>query len=107
MIADFLRIAEELEQQIEAEQRASGISDVNHFAYPTFARAAAIRRDNLRSSIRDLEQRLVSARRELKDISEQVKTAEIAEGLELERFSKSPSGRRKSSRFYNAFGGSR
>jgi hypothetical protein len=43
----------------------------------------------------------------LKEISEQVKTAEIAEGLELERFSKSPSGRRKSSRFYNAFGGSR
>ena len=51
MIADFRRMANDLDQQIKIEQQASGISDVNHFAYPTFARAAITRRDNLRSSV--------------------------------------------------------
>ncbi len=35
MIADFRRMAGDLDQQIKIEQQASGISDVNHFAYPT------------------------------------------------------------------------
>jgi hypothetical protein len=50
MIADFERMAGELEAQITAEEKKSGISDMNHFAYPTFAKAARNRRDNLRNS---------------------------------------------------------
>jgi flagellar FliJ protein len=46
MIADFRRMASDLDQQIKIEQQAAGVSDVNHFAYPTFARAAITRRDN-------------------------------------------------------------
>ena len=34
MIAEFDRMANELELQIAAEEKKSGISDVNHFAYP-------------------------------------------------------------------------
>ena len=45
MIADFERMATELDMQIEAEEKKAGITDVNHFAYPTFARAARTRRD--------------------------------------------------------------
>ncbi|RYE54956.1 MAG: flagellar export protein FliJ, partial [Rhizobiaceae bacterium] len=37
MIADFERMAAELDQQIEIEQQKTGISDVAHFAYSTFA----------------------------------------------------------------------
>ena len=58
MIADFRRMANDLDQQIKIEQQTSGISDVNHFAYPTFARAAISRRDNLKASILELEKRL-------------------------------------------------
>ena len=64
MIADFRRMAGDLDQQIKIEQQTSGISDVNHFAYPTFARAAISRRDNLRASIAELEKRLERARQE-------------------------------------------
>ena len=42
MIADFERMASELDQQIEIEQQKTGISDVAHFAYSTFAKAAII-----------------------------------------------------------------
>ena len=38
--------------EIAAEERKSGITDVNHFAYPTFAKAARQRRDNLRKPIK-------------------------------------------------------
>ena len=40
MIADFERMASELDQQIEIEQTKTGISDVAHFAYWAFAKAA-------------------------------------------------------------------
>ena len=54
MIAEFDRMATELELQIAAEEKKSGIADVNHFAYPTFAKAARVRRDNLKNSQADL-----------------------------------------------------
>ncbi|MFT4078519.1 flagellar export protein FliJ [Rhodomicrobium lacus] len=94
MIADFARMANDLEQQIKIEQQTSGISDVNHFAYPTFARAAMTRRDNLRSSIAELEKRLDRARQEALDAFEQLKLSEAAGDLEAQRQVK-PSTRRK------------
>ena len=36
MIAEFERMAKDLDDQIHAEQERSGIHDANHFAYPTF-----------------------------------------------------------------------
>ncbi|MBN9333455.1 MAG: flagellar export protein FliJ, partial [Devosia sp.] len=45
MVADFERMATELDQQIEIEQTKTGISDVAHFAYSSFAKAALQRRD--------------------------------------------------------------
>ncbi len=85
MIADFRRMANDLDHQIKIEQQASGVSDVNHFAYPTFARAAITRRDNLRSSISELEKRLERARQEALDAFEQLKLAESASDLEAQR----------------------
>jgi len=38
MVNDFERMASELDQQIEIEHTKTGISDVAHFAYSTFAK---------------------------------------------------------------------
>jgi hypothetical protein len=72
MIAEFERMAGELEAQIASEEKKSGITDVNHFAYPTFAKAARSRRDNIKNSQHDLrqqrqgvEERLAEAERDL------------------------------------------
>ena len=54
MIAEFERMANELDLQIVAEEKKAGITDVNHFAYPTFAKAARQRADNLQVSIKEL-----------------------------------------------------
>jgi flagellar FliJ protein len=106
MIADFRRMANDLDQQIKIEQQASGISDVNHFAYPTFARAAMTRRDNLKSSIIELEKRLDRARQEALDAFEQLKLSESAGGLEAQRQVR-PAGRRKPARHVGGFPGGR
>ncbi|QRG04928.1 flagellar export protein FliJ [Xanthobacter dioxanivorans] len=54
MIADFERMAQDLERDIAAEEERSGITDPRHFAYPPLALAARNRRDNLRRSAEDL-----------------------------------------------------
>lgn len=61
MIAEFERMSGDLLQQIESEETRAGISDPHHYAYPTFARAARQRRDNLLASISDLQERLAEA----------------------------------------------
>ena len=44
MIAEFDRMAGDLEREIKTEQDRAGIHDPAHFAYPTYAKAAMVRR---------------------------------------------------------------
>ena len=62
MIAEFSRMAQELEREIAIEEQRAGISDISHFAYPTYARAARARRDNLQRSAEELTTQLNEAR---------------------------------------------
>ena len=80
MIADFERRVADLEEQIRGEQERSGIHDAGHFAYPTFAKAAAQRRDNLTTSVDDLKIQLDAAKMEHDSALEDLKKSEaIAE----------------------------
>ena len=45
-------------REIKTEEQRAGITDTAHFAYPTYARAAMVRRDNLRGSANDLKDKL-------------------------------------------------
>ena len=62
MIAEFNRMAGDLDREIAAEERRSGHSDPAHFAYPTYARAAGVRRDNLKRSADELRGQADEAR---------------------------------------------
>lgn len=77
MLSDFDRMAQDLEQQIQQEQKRVGIDDVTHFAYPTFARAASQRRDNLRNSTEELKQQLTKAQDELTEAVAELKKIEL------------------------------
>ena len=50
MIRDFHAMAADLDRQIQAEEERTGVKDSAHFAYSTFAKSAAQRRNNLRGS---------------------------------------------------------
>jgi flagellar FliJ protein len=85
MIGDFNHMAVDLDRQIAIEQERAGISDVNHYAYPTFAKAAIQRRDNLAASAADLAAKLAAARSELDEANEELKKIELLEERDAER----------------------
>ena len=67
MIAEFSRMATELDREIAVEEQRAGISDVAHFAYPTYARAARARRDNLHHSAEELKTQIDEAKAALEE----------------------------------------
>lgn len=85
MVADFERMAAELDQQIEIEHNKTGISDVAHFAYSTFAKAALQRRDNLLASAADMRGKLETAQDELAEALEDLKKVELLDQREHQR----------------------
>lgn len=85
MIADFERMCTDLDREISNEEAKSGISDIAHFAYPTYAKAAMARRDNIRQSITNLHIQLEQARIELQEAYEELKKVEILEDRETTR----------------------
>ncbi|NGP18481.1 MULTISPECIES: flagellar export protein FliJ [Devosia] len=85
MVADFERMASELDQQIEIEHTKTGISDVAHFAYSTFAKAALTRRDNLLASANDMKSKLEAAQDALAEALEDLKKVELLDQREHQR----------------------
>ncbi len=79
MIFDFKRLVEDLTHQIEVEEETSRIRDVNHFSYPTYAKAARQRRENLLDSIKSLEGKLEEAQADLNESHEELKKSELVE----------------------------
>jgi flagellar protein FliJ len=76
MIADFQRMAADLEREIVTEQERAGIHDPSHFAYPTYAKAAIARRENLKRSIDELVVQLGDAKVELQESCDELKRVE-------------------------------
>ena len=83
MIAEFERMANELDLQIAAEEKKAGITDVGHFAYPTFAKAARLRRDNLKNSQTDLLQQREGAETALNEAEAELAKAEALESRDI------------------------
>lgn len=77
MIADFQVMADELDAQVLSEQKRTGIEDVAHFAYSTFAKAAAQRRGNLMTSVEDLDKQRAVAHDVLSEAVEDLKKIEL------------------------------
>ena len=77
MIAEFERMATDLEREIKIEQDRAGIHDPAHFAYPTYAKAAMTRRENLKRSTGELRTQLDEAKAHLGEAFEELKKVEM------------------------------
>jgi flagellar export protein FliJ len=77
MIAEFERMATDLDREIEAEQARAGINDPAHYAYPTYAKAAMQRRENLKTSAGELKVQLDDAKAALQEAFEELKKVEL------------------------------
>jgi flagellar export protein FliJ len=77
MIAEFERMATDLDREIETEQNRAGIHDPAHYAYPTYAKAAMQRRENLKTSALELKGQLEEAKAALQEAFEELKKVEL------------------------------
>ena len=77
MIAEFERMAADLDREIQTEQDRAGIHDPAHFAYPTYAKAAMTRRENLKRSTGELRTQLEDAKAALGEAFEELKKVEM------------------------------
>ena len=85
MMGELEQMTVDLGRQIEVEQEKAGVSDINHYAYPTFAKAAIQRRDNLKTSISELGVKLEEARDQLAEAFEELKKIELLDERDEER----------------------
>jgi flagellar protein FliJ len=79
MIAEFTRMAGDLDREIGTEEQRANITDPTHFAYPTYARAARVRRDNINHSLKDLREKLADAQEGMKEAQEELVKAQSHE----------------------------
>lgn len=93
MIAEFERMAGELDRDIAVEEARSGHSDPRHFAYPPLALAARSRRDNLRRSVDDLKAQQDDARAQIAEAEADLALVEAAG--EMDRTARVESGPRR------------
>ncbi len=92
IIREFDTMAVDLDRQIQAEEDRTGIRDRSHFSYSTYAKSAAQRRDNLRTSTEAMREQLAEAVRERDDAAEQFARA----AAQIETRDDMRSGRRRS-----------
>src|ERR1700755_2043060 len=85
MIAEFDRIAAELDREIKVEQDRAGIHDPGHFAYPTYAKAAMTRKENLKRSTDELRVQLDDAQATLGEAFEELKKVEMLDERDQQR----------------------
>ena len=85
MIAEFERIATDLDREIKNEQDRAGIHDPGHFAYPAYAKAAMTRRENLKRSADELKTQLDDAKAVLGEAFEELKKVEMLDERDQQR----------------------
>jgi flagellar FliJ protein len=96
MIAEFSRMTGDLDREIATEEQRANISDPLHFAYPTYARAARARRDNLAQSLNGLRAQLDDAELQYREASEELAKVQQQEARDRgsERLMEPPPDRR-------------
>ena len=82
MMAEFSRMTVDLDREIAVEEKRAGISDPGHFAYPTYARAAMARRENLKSSIAELAGQIEDAKAAQEEAQAELQKFETLDGRE-------------------------
>ena len=77
MISDMQSKISDFQQQIEMEEKRSGVSDPNHFNYPTTAKSILNRCENIRKSVDELHGQLKLAQTALDEEEAEMRKIEL------------------------------
>jgi flagellar FliJ protein len=78
MKADLERKLTDLDDNVAREKQRAGDSDIGRLAFPSFLRSIEARRENLRTTLKEIEREQASAHNDLTDAFHDLKSLEIA-----------------------------
>ncbi len=78
MRADLQHKLTDLDDNVTREKQRAGDSDIGRLAFPSFLRSIDARRDNLRTTMKDIEREYDAAQADLGEAFQELKTLEIA-----------------------------
>lgn len=78
MKADLDRKLTDLDDNVAREKQRAGDSDIGRLAFPSFLRSIETRRENLRTTLKEIEREYAIAQAELTSAFQDLKSLEIA-----------------------------
>jgi flagellar protein FliJ len=85
MKADLERKLADLDDNVAREKLRAGDSDIGRLAFPSFLRSIDARRENLRTTLKEIEREQAAARVDLSDAFQDLKSLEIATEQQAKR----------------------
>jgi len=87
MKADLERKLTDLDDNVTREKQRAGDSDIGRLAFPSFLRSIAARRENLRTTLKEIEREYAAAHQDLTDAFQDLKSLEVATEQQAKRLS--------------------
>src|SRR5580704_11044776 len=85
MKADLERKLSDLEDSIARERHRANDSDIGRLAFPSFLRSIDVRRDNLRSTMNEIERERAQCQTDLTSAFQDMKSLELASEQQAKR----------------------
>jgi len=87
MKADLERKLTDLDDNVEREKQRAGDSDIGRLAFPSFLRSIEARRENLRTTLKEIEREYAAAQQDLTEAFQDLKSLEVATEQQAKRLS--------------------
>jgi flagellar export protein FliJ len=85
MKADLERKLTDLDDNVTREKQRAGDSDIGRLAFPSFLRSIEARRENLRTTLKEIEREYAAAHQDLTDAFQDLKSLEVATEQQAKR----------------------
>lgn len=85
MQADLERKLSDLDDNVARERQRAGDSDIGRLAFPSFLRSIEVRRENLRTTLKEMEREHVVAQLDLSNAFQDLKSLELATEQQAKR----------------------
>ena len=85
MKSDLERKLADLDDNVAREKQRAGDSDIGRLAFPSFLRSIETRRENLRTTLKEIEREYAAAQLDLSNAFQELKSLEVATEQQAKR----------------------
>jgi flagellar export protein FliJ len=96
MKADLERKLADLDDNVAREKQRAGDSDIGRLAFPSFLRSIEARRENLRTTLKEIEREYAAAQLDLSNAFQDLKSLEVATEQQQKRLAEMQTRRAQS-----------